>query len=259
MAANLRKTNKCYRCGAEIEPGSRYCMECGAPLKKPHGNGMIAGVAAALVIVAVFGGNAFKKNAKEADTDTDVQTESLVSDVDFEDQMTETQETEETTQKIDADISAVDSETCTLQGTLYYTSKMEDPVLVLKDTKSVYLNSTSGERILYNAVSSISISSYPVKEKMMQQYNNVEVALEGSLWAEDDTIYMDVENIYGEAREEETEKETQKKTEKATEKKTDKKESTSEDLTKNDYIIPDSDKKYLTDADVENLTLREQH
>ena len=151
----------------------------------------------------------------------------------------------------------VDSETCTLQGTLYYTSKMEDPVLVLKDTKSVYLNSTSGERILYNAVSSISISSYPVKEKMMQQYNNVEVALEGSLWAEDDTIYMDVENIYGEAREEETEKETQKKTEKATEKKTDKKESTSEDLTKNDYIIPDSDKKYLTDADVENLTLRE--
>ena len=173
MAANLRKTNKCYRCGAEIEPGSRYCMECGAPLKKPHGNGMIAGVAAALVIVAVFGGNAFKKNAKEADTDTDVQTESLVSDVDFEDQMTETQETEETTQKIDADISAVDSETCTLQGTLYYTSKMEDPVLVLKDTKSVYLNSTSGERILYNAVSSISISSYPVKEKMMQQYNNV--------------------------------------------------------------------------------------
>ncbi len=92
MAANLRKTNKCYRCGAEIEPGSRYCMECGAPLKKPHGNGMIAGVAAALVIVAVFGGNAFKKNAKEADTDTDVQTESLVSDVDFEDQMTETQE-----------------------------------------------------------------------------------------------------------------------------------------------------------------------
>ena len=55
MAANLRKTNKCYRCGAEIEPGSRYCMECGAPLKKPHGNGMIAGVAAALVIVAVFG------------------------------------------------------------------------------------------------------------------------------------------------------------------------------------------------------------
>ena len=39
MAANLRKTNKCYRCGAEIEPGSRYCMECGAPLKKPHGNG----------------------------------------------------------------------------------------------------------------------------------------------------------------------------------------------------------------------------
>ena len=83
MAANLRKTNKCYRCGAEIEPGSRYCMECGAPLKKPHGNGMIAGVAAALVIVAVFGGNAFKKNAKEADTDTDVQTESLVSDVDL--------------------------------------------------------------------------------------------------------------------------------------------------------------------------------
>ena len=54
MAANLRKTNKCYRCGAEIEPGSRYCMECGAPLKKPHGNGMIAGVAAALVIVAVW-------------------------------------------------------------------------------------------------------------------------------------------------------------------------------------------------------------
>lgn len=91
----------------------------------------------------------------------------------------------------------------------------------------------------------------------MQRYNNVEVALEGSLWAEDDTIYMDVENIYGEAREEETEKETQKKTEKATEKKTDKKESSSEDLTKNDYIIPDSDKKYLTDADVENLTLRE--
>ena len=91
----------------------------------------------------------------------------------------------------------------------------------------------------------------------MQRYNNVEVALEGSLWAEDDTIYMDVENIYGEAREEETEKETQKKTEKETEKKTDKKESSSEDLTKNDYIIPDSDKKYLTDADVENLTLRE--
>lgn len=65
MAANLRKTNKCYRCGAEIEPGSRYCMECGAPLKKPHGNGMIAGVAAALVIVAVFGGNAFKKMQKK--------------------------------------------------------------------------------------------------------------------------------------------------------------------------------------------------
>ena len=66
MAANLRKTNKCYRCGAEIEPGSRYCMECGAPLKKPHGNGMIAGVAAALVIVAVFGGNAFKKKCKRS-------------------------------------------------------------------------------------------------------------------------------------------------------------------------------------------------
>ena len=144
MAANLRKTNKCYRCGAEIEPGSRYCMECGAPLKKPHGNGMIAGVAAALVIVAVFGGNAFKKNAKEAETDTDVQTESLVSDVDFEDQMTETQETEETTQKIDADISAVDSETCTLQGTLYYTSKMEDPVLIKHGNKfGVRIRATS--------------------------------------------------------------------------------------------------------------------
>ncbi len=64
--------------------------------------------------------------------------------MDFEDQMTETQETEETTQKIDADISAVDSETCTLQGTLYYTSKMEDPVLIKHGNKfGVRIRATS--------------------------------------------------------------------------------------------------------------------
>ena len=158
---------------------------------------------------------------------------------------------EDTAADVQADIDAVNNRSCTVQGTIYYTDNSKEPVLVLKEAQSVYVNSTTGEKILYNSVSSISLASYPITGEKMKRYNNVEAAVDGALWAEDDVIYMDADNVFGEPKAEATEKKTEKETEPKAENRTVTTPSNS------DYILPDSDKEYLTSSDVAGLSVRE--
>ena len=68
-------------------------------------------------------------------------------------------------------------------------------------------------------------------------YDNVEVDISGSIRIDDNKVIIDVKKIYGEPREAETE--TKAKTE------------------NDDYILPESNSRLLTDADVDGLSLKE--
>lgn len=280
MSADLRKPIRCPGCGAMNHPDSCFCQECGAPLgrmrtqnpdgmqnqrqqmqnpggmqnqqmqtaEKSSNTTIIAAVVAGIAVVFVIGvvialvvfGNSGRKQTRTTAKTSSMESEDMQGDNE-----------EDTAADVQADIDAVNNRSCTVQGTIYYTDNSKEPVLVLKEAQSVYVNSTTGEKILYNSVSSISLASYPITGEKMKRYNNVEVAVDGALWAEDDVIYMDVDDVFGEPKEEVTEKKTEKETEPKAESRTVTTPSNA------DYILPDSDKKYLTSSDVAGLSVRE--
>jgi hypothetical protein len=160
---------------------------------------------------------------------------------------TEEEETEaeietDAEEEVNADIDAVHNRNCTISGLLFYTDQMDAPVMVLEEPISLYVNSTSGEAVYYKAVSQISFGTCSIGEKKLKKYNNVDVDVTGSLWAENDFVYIDVQELSGELPE--TEKETKAKKETEAEK-------------DSDYILPESNSRYLTDADVAGLSLKE--
>lgn len=138
----------------------------------------------------------------------------------------------------EADIDAVHNRNCRISGLFFYTDSMDAPVLVLDDLVSLYVNSTDGEQVYYGAVSQICFGTCAIGKKKLKKYNNVKVDVTGSLWAEDDVVYVDVQELSGELPE--TEKETE-----------------TEYGKDRDYILPESDSKYLTEADIAGLTLKE--
>ena len=241
------KQYKCKVCGAvfELDPDTNFCPECGHPVKTDRKVLRIilciAAVMMSLVMLAVLLSIMTDGQKEKKQDRNDVDVFSMEHDTESE---TET-ETQIIESEIYADIDAVNRKINTVFGTIFYTKNMENPVLTLEESASVYVKSTAGEKILYHSVSDISLYSFPNSDDEMKRYNNVDVVAEGSLWVENDVIYMDVNRIFGEANEKETKEETEKQTEM---------KSTSSD---DSYILPDSDKKYLTDADVAGLTLRE--
>lgn len=141
---------------------------------------------------------------------------------------------EDTDEEIEADIDGVHSRNCFVSGTIYYTENMDTPVVILDTPLSVYANSTSGEKVFYKSVSNIFFGGYAFSDDEIMRYNDVQVDVSGSIWAEDEKVFIDVNQIYGEPKEPETEARTD-----------------------GDYIIADSDSRLLTNSDVAGLSLKE--
>ncbi len=145
-------------------------------------------------------------------------------------------ETEEDTEseEIQADLDGVHNRINIISGKLYYADSMETPFVLLEAPLSVYANSTSGEQVFFEAVSDIYFGEYgSFTSEELLRYDGVEVNVSGSVWAEGGKVFIDVQKLYGEPKETETEEKNA------------------------DYIIPDSDSKMLTDADVAGLSLKE--
>ncbi len=110
--------------------------------------------------------------------------------------------------------------------------------MILNEPLSVYADSTSGERVFMEAVSDIYLGEHRViTSDELLLYDNVEVDISGTIWIDDNKVFIDVKKLYGEPRE--TESETEEKPE------------------SDDYILPESNSRYLTDADVAGLSLKE--
>lgn len=245
------KQYKCKECGAvfEVDADTKFCPECRHPVKTERkvlpivlrGVVIMIGLVMLAVLLSV---TTSEQHGKKQDQNNDDEF-SMESGTENETETETETETKIMESEIYADIDAVNNRNNTIFGTIFYTKNMETPVLTLEENVSIYVKSTAGEKILYNSVSDISLYSFPNSDDEMKRYNNVDVVADGFLWVENDVIYMDVNRIFGKANEKETKEETEKQTET---------QSASSD---DSYILPDSDKKYLTDADVAGLTLRE--
>ena len=111
-------------------------------------------------------------------------------------------------------------------------------LVILNEPLSVYADSTSGERVFMEAVSDIYLGEHRViTSDELLLYDNVEVDISGTIWIDDNKVFIDVKKLYGAPRE--TESETEEKPE------------------SDDYILPESNSRYLTDADVAGLSLKE--
>ena len=148
---------------------------------------------------------------------------------------TETETEGETeSRETEADLDGVHNRNSIISGKLYYTDSTETPFVILEAPLSVYANSTSGEQVFFEAVSDIYFGEYgSFTSEELLRYDGAEVDVSGSIWAEGGKVFIDVQKLYGEPKEKETEEKTA------------------------DYIIPDSDSKMLTDADVAGLSLKE--
>ena len=169
MSTDLRKPIRCPRCGAMNHPDSCFCQECGAPLErrqmqnpggmqnqrqqmqgpysqpaeKSNNTTIIAAVVAGVAVVFVIGvvialvvfGNSGRKQTKTTAKTTPLESADVQG-----------KQAEDTEADVQADIDAVNNRSCTVQGTIYYTGTSKEPVLVLKEAQSVYVNSTTGER-----------------------------------------------------------------------------------------------------------------
>ncbi len=271
------KKRQCIVCGTWVDE-EVFCPNCGAqvpmnssePIQKPDPRQIPEPIPAstseshsgktALIILAIVGGVVlvvlciiilfFVLKPSKKDSGPEMQSSFLTETEDWRDAMSETEETmeetetdaEETeteTEYIDADIDAVHNRNCTIYGLLFFTDQMDDPIMVLDEPISIYVNSTSGEPVYYKTVTQIVFGSCSIREKKLKRYNNVEVEVTGSLWAENDFVYIDVQELLGDLPETETE-ETERETE-----------------TDSDYILPESNSRYLIDADVVGLSLQE--
>lgn len=280
MTQTNRKQRQCSNCGRWMDDDEIFCVNCGTPspiepqipeLPKPEspkpesqkseslkpeqkpkhkvliylaaGCGIVLIVC--LLLIFFFGGKIAKKASIQETQGTFSGEEDgfYTRDTEEETYLPETKEEEPVTEvetDVEADIDAVHNRNCTVSGLLFYTDNMETPVLVLEVPVSLYVNSTAGEQVYYETVSQISFGTCSIGKKKLQKYNNVNVEVKGSLWAENDFVYIDVQELSGELPE--TESETTKET---------------EPEKNDDYILPESDSRYLTEADVSGLSLKE--
>lgn len=261
---------RCSKCGKILASDELFCESCGAKAPEPKSSQsdsyrsespqqnlerkplryLVIGCGVVLVVsyllIFFFGGKFSEKDFVQrepvaaSDVDGDY-LQGMEEDAD----LIETEETESETEPetdVEADIDAVHNRICKVSGLFFYTDNMEAPVLILDSPASVYVNSTSGEPVHYASVSQISFGTCSIGKKKLKKYNNIEVDVTGSLWAEDDFLYIDVQELSGELPE--TEPETKKETEPEV------------DMDA-DYILPESNSKLLTDADVAGLSLQE--
>lgn len=256
----------CRRCGKPLNGEEKFCGSCGEPVF-PGGNAgqpgnsrqqpvyqekgdhtkavaLIVGCVAVAIIAAVIL-FLFKDSLFGKETDTEqpvIQTENMESESLAESEEPETpKETgseEMGSEEIEADLDAVRNKTSIISGKLYYTEDMDIPLLVLNEPLSVYAESASGEGIFMESVSNIYLGEHRIiTSDELLLYDNVEVDISGSIRIDDNKVIIDVKKIYGEPREAETE--TKAKTE------------------NDDYILPESNSRLLTDADVDGLSLKE--
>ena len=203
--------------------------------------GIGVGLLVCILLMYAFGGNRKNKKSDQEVQDTLLrENETTYRDAEKEGfaDGTESVKEETETEIAEADIDAVHNRNCSLTGLLFYTDLMEAPVLVLEEPVSLYVNSISGEAVYYEEVTQISFGSHTFEEEKLKKYNNIKVDVTGSVWAEEDVVYVDVQELSGELPE--TEKETE-----------------TEYGKDRDYILPESDSKYLTEADIAGLTLKE--
>lgn len=273
-AYNKSKKRQCIVCGRWVDE-EVFCPNCGAqipmysstpdptPIRK-NDPGLILNPGSvsepeshsgktALIVLAVAGGTVLvvsiivilffvlkpskKDSAPEAQPSFLTETENRRTAMSETEEATEETETEETeTEAMDADIDAVSNRICTISGLLFYTDQMDDPIVILDAPLSIYVNSTSGEPVYYKTVTQIVFGTCSIRKKKLKRYNNVEVEVTGSLWAENDFVYIDVQDLLGDLPETETETETE---------------------ADSAYILPESNSRYLTDADVARLSLKE--
>lgn len=253
--------NVCRRCGKPLEGEEKFCGSCGEPVFSGgnlrqegspwQGNeqnswqqptyqdkgentkvvALIVGCAAVIIIAALIL-FLFKDSLFGSGTDTE---QPVTRAAKLESEETETLEESEV---IEADIDAVRNKTSIISGKLYYTKNMDTPLVILNEPLSVYADSTSGERVFMEAVSDIYLGEHRViTSDELLLYDNVEVDISGTIWIDDNKVFIDVKKLYGEPRE--TESETEEKPE------------------SDDYILPESNSRYLTDADVAGLSLKE--
>lgn len=272
--------NVCRRCGKPLEGEEKFCGSCGESVfsggnlrqegspwqgnSQPNQTGspwqgneqnswkqptyqdkgentkvvaLIVGCAAVIIIAALIL-FLFKDSLFGSGTDTEqpvTRAAKLESESIVESEETETLEESEV---IEADIDAVRNKTSIISGKLYYTKNMDTPLVILNEPLSVYADSTSGERVFMEAVSDIYLGEHRViTSDELLLYDNVEVDISGTIWIDDNKVFIDVKKLYGEPRE--TESETEEKPE------------------SDDYILPESNSRYLTDADVAGLSLKE--
>ena len=263
MAGAVKKKKRCNVCGARMDAEAKFCDRCGAQAENqqqesghPVVIALVIGCGVVLVIIVLMiilfqicspkQETELKKELPvrkktedffEKETDSENETES-----------TETKESE-TDEVIVADLDAVLNRDCKISGIVYYTDNMDAPVIVLYKPISIYVNSTSGEKILCKYVDKITFGSYSYSDTIMKRHNNVEVDVIGSLWTEEDEVFIDVKEMQGEIQETEMEtKETESKEEetKETEREMD-----------DAYILPESNSRVLTESDISGLSLKE--
>ncbi|MGN0361019.1 MAG: lectin-like protein [Hominisplanchenecus sp.] len=162
--------------------------------------GIGVGLLVCILLMYAFGGNRKNKKSDQEAQDTLLrENETTYRDAEKEGfaDGTESVKEETETEIAEADIDAVHNRNCSLTGLLFYTDRMEAPVLVLEEPVSLYVNSISGEAVYYEEVTQISFGSHTFEEEKLKKYNNIKVDVTGSVWAEEDVVYVDVQELSG--------------------------------------------------------------
>lgn len=274
--------NVCRRCGKPLDGEEKFCGSCGEPVSSSENPGqagsqwqrngrtnqegnqwqgnspnpwqqppyqdkgentkvvaLIVGCAAVIIIAAVilflFRDSLFGNRQDMQQPVT--RAAELESESVTESEEPETPEESES-EEIEADIDAIRNKTSIISGKLYYTKSMDTPLVILDEPLSVYADSTSGEQVFMEAVSDIYLGEHQIiTSDELLLYDNVEVDISGTIRIDDNKVFIDVKKLYGDPRE--TESETEEKT------------------GDDDYILPESNSRFLTDADVAGLSLKE--
>ncbi len=258
MSGVSNKKKRCHVCGALLEEDAKFCDYCGNEVKGGQSSQRRVLIVLAVVccvvlltcilIIFMFQDSFQKKEKNQkrevtAREDTDRRYKEETDNI-FYRRETESEETGDTEpeQETDADIDAVHNRECMVSGVVYFTDSMDAPVIALDTPLSIYVNSTSGDRILFEDVEKLTFGSYSYSDQAMKRHNNTEVKVSGSLWAENDEVFIDVKEILGEIKEEESETET---------------EETQIEEDEDSYILPESNSRFLTESDVSGLSLQE--
>lgn len=259
------KKKRCNACGARVDVDAKFCDRCGAEIMDEQrgsdhtvalalaiGCGVVLVICVLMIILLQVTSPKKETNMRD---NVPVRKETAAffekeTDSEEERGFTDIRESE-TEGGIEADLDAVHNRECRISGIVYFTDNMETPVIALNTPVSIYVNSTSGDKILCKDVDKITFGAYSYSDTIMKRQNNVEIEVSGSLWEEENKVFIDVKEIEGEIQETETEtRETENTKEEAETKGT---EGEKEEA----YILPESNSRMLTESDVSDLSLKE--